>query len=406
MSSTKRSSVFQFLLVFAVAYIASQFILKMFFPNQYGGESVGIQLSMLDHTIRGGHHPVLVVKNGTETPVILPHRCPDAPVDVFAIAQRENGEVLEPRKALETVLPCKVIDPIPPGETVQIDLGPWKYSLFGENGTYEVRLSSAGAEKPSTRFTIYEPGVIVKLFRTFITKPFLNFLIFVASLLSDRSLGVAIIVLTLLVKIFLFFPTQHALEGQKKMQKIQPKLDEIKQKYKSDPRKMQEETMKLWREYGVNPLGALVPMIIQFPILIGLFFVIRDGATLALSRHLIYPFYQHIDWTFGTQFLGFSLVDRSLIIFPISLALLQFVQMKLSFHLSERQKRREIIDVSPEKKGVVSPEQSLQQKVMLYALPLMIGFFALQVPIAVSLYWGVSTVFAIGQQMVVNRKKI
>lgn len=406
MSSSKRSSIFQFLLIFALAYIASQFILKTFFPDQYAGQPASVQLSPLDRTVRGGHHPVLVLKNGTQAPVNLPNRCPKAPVDVFAVEKRtDDSEVLHPREGAEIVLPCAPLAPVLPGTAVHIDLAPWKYSLFGENTTYEVRLSLEGGDVLSTRFAIHEPGVIVKLFRTFITKPFLNFLIFVASLLPDRSLGISIIVLTFLVKILLFFPTQHALEGQKKMQKIQPKLDEIKQKYKGDPRKMQEETMRLWREHGVNPLGALVPMIIQFPVLIGLFFVIRDGATLALSRHLIYPLYQHIDWTFGTQFLGLDLVDRSFIIFPILLAVLQFIQMKLSFHLNERQKRREVIDVSSDKK-IAPVIQPMQQKVMLYALPLMIGFFALQVPTAVSLYWGVSTLFAIGQQMVVNRKKI
>ena len=397
----------QFFLIFALVYVGSRVVLTALFPEQFGPENKlngsAVVLRPVDATVKGGHHPLLTLVNKTDGSIVLSDRCPMPPVEVWFARE---GEQMTELKTGETVLPCKPLTEVGQGERVTIDLAPWKYSLFSEYGKYEMRLKVALAQdaEPETftaQFSIHESGPITKLFRTFITKPFLNFLIFVASFLPDHNLGVAIIVLTLLVKFALFFPTQHSMEGQKKLQKLQPKLDEIKKKYKDNPEQMNKEVMKLWKEHGVNPMQSCLPMLIQFPILIGLFFVIRDGSTLELSRHLVYPFYSNLSWGFGTMFLGLDLVLPSKILFPPLLAILQFIQMKLSFAIAKRKSEKD----GQEKKKEHS-QQEMQQRMMLYGLPVMIGVFAFQFPAAVSLYWGVSTVFAIGQQIVVNRKEL
>ena len=91
---------------------------------------------------------------------------------------------------------------------------------------------------------------------------------------------------------------------------------------------------------------------------------------------------------------------------PVLLVVLQFFQMKLSFAIAERKKgkKEKVVDVK-KKKEEASPQQ-MQQTMMLYGLPLMIGFFALRFPAAVALYWGISTTFAIGQQIVVNHRTL
>jgi len=160
--------------------------------------------------------------------------------------------------------------------------------------------------------------------------------------------------------------------------------------------------MKVWKEHGINPFQSCLPLLIQMPVLIGVFYTVRDGSILELSKHLIYPFYQHLDWTFGTTFLGLDLLKPNVYIFPPLLVILQFIQMKLTFAAAKKKRQQ-----SGEKaKNEGDKSQQLQQQMMLYGLPLMIGVFAFQFPAAVSLYWGVSTLFAIGQQMVVNREKI
>ena len=430
---SKSRNFIQFLLIFLLVYVGSQFVLERLFPSRFGDQSApkaAVELTV--PYVKGGPHPILTLKNHTAVPLTLPDRCPLPPVDVFRVGGEgvSSGSVvpLTPALGTENAVPCEPVPAIDPGGSEQISLAPWKYSLFSEYGTYEVRLTlpaeivqalraaQTGATVTDTltaRFGHGEPGAFTKAFRTFITKPFLNFLIFAGSWLPGHNLGLAIIILTLLVKILLFFPTQHALEGQKKMQMLQPKLDELKKKHGSDPQRMQEETLKLWKEYKVNPFQSCLPTLIQFPILIGLFYVIRDGSVLGLSRHLIYPFYQDLGWQFGTMFLGLDLLNPSWFIMPPLLVFLQFMQMKLTFAIAARKKRnaagkdaeKKIIDVGEKKKEPLSATD-MQQKVFLYVFPIMIGAFAFQFPAAVSLYWGVSTLFAIGQQILVNREHL
>jgi len=418
----KRSGLLQFVVIFAFIYLGTQIVFRVFFPDQINPQNGAgtVTLKAVDDTVKGGHHPMLLLKNDTDAALTLEDRCPMPPVHVFFVD--ENGPTIrEPLTTEEIALPCEPLTFVAAHESVQIDLSPWKYSLFGAYGTYEVELpvDASGAvvqtgtdsqyrEGVLARFSIHEAGTITQVFRTFITKPLLNFLILIASYMPDYSLGFAIIILTLIIKILLFIPTQHSMESQKRMQALQPKLDAIKQRYKDNPEQMSKETMKLWKEHKINPFQSCLPILIQFPILIGLFFTVRDGSILALSRHLIYEPYQNLAWTFGTDFFGLDLLEPNKYLFPPLLVILQYIQMKMSFAISKRKKAAtdKVVDVSSEKKSEAEKAQQMQQTMMLYGLPLMIGFFAIRFEAAVSLYWGVSTVFAIGQQLVVNRKHI
>lgn len=414
--------IWDFLVVFALVYLGSQFIFTYIFPSETPEAALPVVISMQDSTLRLGASPILVIKNNTASPLTIPDRCPEPVVDVFIV---EEGNKLREITSVDTVIPCEKVEPIAAGKQGTVSLAAWKESTFSTAGLYEVELPintgtgaveqgsgatiSGGSEASQyregiiTRFTISEPGFFTKMFRAFITKPLLNAIIFIASITPGYNLGVAIIILTLAVKLLLFIPTQHALEGQKKMQLLQPKFEAIRKRYKDDPKTMQAETMKIWKENKVNPFQSCLPLLVQFPILIGLFYVIRDGVHLELSKHLIYPMYQDLDWTFGTDFLGLDLTQPYVWIFPPLLVVLQFFQMKLSFHISDKKKAKEL-----EKKvtPAVDTPQEMQQRIMTYALPLIIGFFAIQYPSALSLYWGISTIFAIVQQLIVNREHI
>lgn len=407
---SRTSRIFDIAIVFVIVYFLSQIVFKQFFPSAETPVKAGVLLTPQTASVRlGAAGEMITVHNKTEKPLALRSRCPLPPLDVYSVENPSTpAEKLTQLTATGTAISCDAIAPIPAilaGKEGTVDLSPWKYALFSKEGTYEVRvpqesISSGTGAAASTRFSVHAPGTFVKLFRAVITKPFLNFLILVAAILPNHSLGIGIIILTLLVKLLLFLPTQHAMEGQKKMQLLQPKLEAVRKQYKDSPERMQQETMKLWKEHGVNPLQSCLPILVQFPVLIGLFYVIRDGSNLALSKDLIYPIYQHLDWNFNTAFLGFDLTKPSIWIFPPLLVILQFFQMKLSFMIADRKKAKQI-QKAEEKTGM-----EMQQKVMMYVLPFMIGFFALKFPTAVSLYWGISTLFAIGQQVLVNREHI
>lgn len=409
-TSSQRQSILQFLVVFLVLYFLSQALLGVFFPqrpeNGKGTEPILLQVSGTG--VSEGTLPTVTAQNQTASGITIASRCPRPPLDVFRVSQQNGTEIITPLAGTGTAIPCSALPLINPEGRITIDLSPWKYSIFGELGTYELRLPGAKALPAGTgavlaqapdrvRFSIHEPGSFTKLFRAILSRPFLNVLIFVGSLTPGHSLALGIIILTLLVKILLFFPTQKSLEGQKKMQLLQPKLDELKKRYPEDAKKQQEETMRLWKEHGINPFSSCLPLLIQFPVLLGLYYVIRDGSRLELSRHLIYPFYQHLSWTFGTQFLWMDLLKPDHFVMPLLLVVLQYLQMKLTFAIQKRKKG----DQAP-----TSSAMGTQQQVMLYALPIMIGFFAFQFPAAVALYWGVSTLFGIGQQLIVNREHL
>lgn len=414
---SQKSRIWDFLVIFAVVMLGYQLFFRVFFPPQDPAE-VGkpVVLRMQDATVRQGGTPVLIIENRMQQALAIPNRCPLPPVDVFRVKEDNS---LENVTVGDIVVPCETIPAIEPGEKGEISLAPWKKSLFMEPGTFELELplklgtgamvTGTGADASQyregivVRFAITEPGVFTKMFRAFITKPLLNALIFIGSVIPAHNLGLAIIILTLIVKLLLYIPTQHALEGQKKMQLLQPKIEAIRKQFKDDPAKLQQETMKLWKEHKINPFQSCLPLLVQFPVLIGLFYVVRDGVHLELSEHLIYPFYQHLDWTFATGFLGLDLLKTYVWLFPPLLVIMQFIQMKLTFHIADKKKAKELKEKTTPQ---VDTPQEMQQKMMLYVLPLMIGFFALKMPSAVALYWGVSTLFAIGQQLIVNREHI
>ncbi|MBU0766336.1 YidC/Oxa1 family membrane protein insertase [Patescibacteria group bacterium] len=403
---SKLRDFFEFFVLFLALYLLTQFALKQFFPDTFSKDTngaTGVVLSMQDATVKGDHHPVMIIKNHTEETLILEDTCHNPPVIVVRV--NEEGEEEALLSTEENAVPCVPLTEIESGGKVIYELSPWKYSLFSEFGTYRLMLpvgSEIQESSPVVEFSIHEAGPVTKMFRAFISKPLLNLLILIASFMPGYNLGLAIIILTVLVKLVLFIPTQKGLEGQRRMQAVQPKLEEIKKKYKDDPKRMQAETMKVWKEHNVNPMQSCLPILIQMPVLIGLFFVIRDGSVLELSRHLIYGAYQDLSWTWGTNFLGLHLTEPNIYVMPPLLVVLQFAQMKLSFAISKKKKEtKETKESKVEKKD----PQAMQQRVMLYGLPFMIGFFALKFPAAVSLYWAVSTLFAVGQQLVVNRRE-
>lgn len=406
---SRLSSTLEFVALFAVAYLLSHFLLGGLWGQEPSQAPTGVTIAMVDDTVRHGNIPEVTVTNGSTSSITIKSRCPLPPFELLKVTNVGTAtEQSEPLAPTEIAGDCPADTAIAAGAHATVSLAAWKYSLFAENGTYEVRLPAdlqalAGSGQTLTRVEIYEPGTFVKLFRTFISQPFLNLLVGIAALLPDHNLGIAIIILTILVKLLLFLPTQHALQGQRKMQVIQPKINELRERLKDDPARMQKEMMALWKEHKVNPFQSCLPLLVQFPVLIGLFYVIRDGSHLELARESLYSVFQHITWDFSPFFLGLDLRQPALLMAPI-LAGLQFWQMWLAFQQKKAKEagKKPVLDAKTGK-PTQSPEE-MQQKIMLYAMPLMIGFFAIQFPAAVSLYWGVSTLFAVGQQVVVNRK--
>jgi len=404
-----KKSTLEFILTFAVLFLVTNYALNYFFPKDT--ETVpSVTINMESAKVREGNDPIVVITNNTDTPLPVPKRCPQPPVDI-AFVDTQNGEAMKnDLMANDSALPCTDLMDVEPHGKLTVNLASWKYALFEKTGTYEVRLDlpegfAAGNPENTalTQFRITEVGFFTQIFRTFVTKPLFNALIFIASWVPGHNLGLAIILLTIVVKLVLLLPNQHALEGQRKLQMLQPRMEEIKKKFPNDAARVQEETMKLWKEMKINPLQSCLPTLLQLPILIGLFFVIKNGISIETSKHLTYAFYHDLPTGYlGYTFLGFDLLKPSVFIMPPLLVLLQFIQMKMM--MGKAKKKNEIV-VKPSGKKSWIPELD-QQTVMMYIMPLMIGFFAIRFPAAVSLYWGISTLFGIAQQAYVLREKL
>ena len=335
------------------------------------------------------------VKNNTKSPIFIENSCPNNPL---SIEQYQNGEWIKKTAAVNEEKCINNELTIESGKTESIEYGVWNNELFDSIGKYRISLKTNIDESEkefSSEINIQEASGIRKFGREAFYRPIFNGLIFIVSMIPNHDLGIAIILLTLIIKLVLLIPNHKALKAQKKMKNIQPQLDALKIKYKNDPQRLTKETMAIWKKYKVSPMGSCLPMIIQFPILISLFYVIKGGM-ISINTDLLYQSLQNFDpESINTFFLGIlDLTKANKIVLPLLIGGMQFIQMKLTIG-----KNKPAIA-----KDSTNPMAGMST-MMQYILPVMIAFFTASLPAGVGLYWGTSTLFGIGQQFFVNKSK-
>ncbi|MEI6891401.1 MAG: membrane protein insertase YidC [Pontiella sp.] len=199
-----------------------------------------------------------------------------------------------------------------------------------------------------------------------------------------HNYGVAIILLTLLVRI-LFWPLTHkSTESMKRMQEVQPQIKALQEKYKKDSQRAQQEVMKFYKENKVNPMGGCLPMVIQIPVFIALFTVLRNAIELRYSGFLWIADLSQPE----NLFAGSIPLVGSLNILPLLMSLSMIWQQKLSAPGT-----------------AATPEQAQQQKMMMFMMPIMMLFFFYTMPSGLVLYWTTSNLLMIAQTSVRNLKK-
>ena len=231
---------------------------------------------------------------------------------------------------------------------------------------------------------------MIQLFNTIFVSPLFNFLIYIYDTIGD--IGIAIIILTLIVKIILFPLTKKSIKSQRELQILQPKIKEIQEKYKKDKQEMSKEMLRMYKKHNVNPLGGCLPILIQLPILIALYEVFRKGFN-ASSLDFLYSFVPN-PGIINPFFLNLvNLAETSLILAIIAAAAQYFqgyfMQLKMKF--------------APVQNGNKTDFAQIMQKQMLYMMPVMILIFSLSLPAALPLYWIVNTLFTLGQELYIKR---
>lgn len=227
---------------------------------------------------------------------------------------------------------------------------------------------------------------MTQFWNTVIFQPMLNLLLLLYSWLA-HNFGLSIIVFTVLVRVITLPITWQQMRSAKASQDLQPKLLELQKKYKNDREKLAQEQMKLYKEAGVNPYGCLVPMLIQFPIWIGMYQSIINVLPnnplqlLNLARHIYHQFSGLVP--LNASFLGLNL-GRSAPILAILVAATMWVQQKMM--------------AAP----TADPQQQAMSQSMELMMPLMFGWITWNLASGLGLYFVVSNIVGIIQQYFIS----
>jgi len=256
---------------------------------------------------------------------------------------------------------------------------------------------------------------MIEFFNTVFYEPLYNALFFLLSIIPGADVGVAVLVLTLIVK-FILFPFAHkSTKTQARLKTLEPEINEIKEKHKKDKQEQSRQVMELYRKHGVNPFSGCLTVIVQLPIIFALYWVFWKGLkvdpemvdqamlaagqlkTSLLNQDILYSFIS-IPEVVRIKFLGlFDMTGKSIVIALIA-GVSQYFQIKLSMPGGG-----EKLSLS----GTGSLKDDLAQSMkfqMRYILPVFVFIFAYTISTAVALYWATSNIFTVVHELLVKRK--
>jgi len=223
----------------------------------------------------------------------------------------------------------------------------------------------------------------------------LNLLVLFYDYLPGHDFGIAVISLTLFVKLITIPLTNKATKSQKAFNELQPKIKEIQEKYRDDKTEQAKQTMELYQKEKINPLAGFVPLLIQLPVLIALYQVFINGLK-PESMSLLYSFIAN-PGVINPSFLGIVDLSKASTVLAIISGLGQYYQAQM---LKAKQPKP---GKQQSSKGTGEMFSNIMQKEMQFLLPVLTFFILLKVPSAVALYWAVSIIFSIVQQSLMSR---
>ena len=223
----------------------------------------------------------------------------------------------------------------------------------------------------------------------FLYQPLYNVLIFLTSIIPGGDLGVAIIILTFLVKMVLYPLTKKSIQSQVAMTRMQPELERIKKEY-PDKNEQAKKTMELYKNQDTSPFAGCLVMAIQIPIIFALYYVFYKGF---INPTLLYSFIKmpaHLNMVF----LGFVNIAIPNIVLAVLAGISQFIQMRVTFGGQK----------APAGGGAAADMTRAMQTQMQYVLPFMIIFIGLKLSGAVALYWITSNMVQATQEYFIRKK--
>jgi YidC/Oxa1 family membrane protein insertase len=231
------------------------------------------------------------------------------------------------------------------------------------------------------------------LWISLIYKPLYNILVFLVDYVYDHSMFISVIILTLFVRFIIYPLSYKSIKTQIQTKKIQPELNKIKKEI-TDKQEQARATMELYKKHDVNPFSGFLVMLIQLPIILALYWVLKDISD-GLDTSLLYSFISEPKNINLTTF-GFDLTKKSIILALLT-GISQYIFLKKSTAM--RQTKEDSHNKSEQEKMMAMVGQSMK-----YSMPIMITFFSYVVGGAVALYWFVSNVFMIFQEVSIQKK--
>lgn len=236
------------------------------------------------------------------------------------------------------------------------------------------------------------------LFNTFIYEPLYNGFVFLIGIAPFHDVGIAVVILTLLVRLLLFPVTHKTIKSQAKLRQLEPEISRVKKETENDKQAQAKRIMELYQEHGVNPFSGCLIFLVQTPFILALFWLFNQEITNGLGAEKLYSFVS-LPADTSLLFLGVLDVSQKSFLIAIIAGISQYFQIKLAMPSASARKEQ------PERPSFKDEFARSFQTQARYIFPVMVFFLSYTVfPAAVALYWVTSNLFSIGHELFVRRK--
>ncbi len=235
------------------------------------------------------------------------------------------------------------------------------------------------------------------MFETFLIKPLYNAFIYLIGVMPAGDVGLAIIVMTIIMRAVFYPAFTASIRTQMGMQAVQGEIDEINEKFKDNPDEKAKRTMQLFKDKKIRPFAGFVAILVQIPIFIALYYAFFRENLPHIATNLLYPFVSSPQ-VVNLQFLGFlDLLKPHNIPLAVIVGGLQYLVVKVSLM---RVKRGAPQNLDSKK----AQTQAMQQNMMLYFMPALYVVISYSLPAAAGLYFGVGNLISLGQEFLIRHQ--
>lgn len=239
---------------------------------------------------------------------------------------------------------------------------------------------------------------IITAYNTIFYQPLFNALIWLYNVIPGHDVGLAIVILTLVIRVILFPLYYKSIKSQRALQEIQPKVEALRKQYKDEQEKLAKEMMILYKNENVNPFSSCLPLLIQLPFLIALYQVFIHGLK-SQSMEWLYPFVAN-PGIINTISVGFLDLSKPSIVLAVMAGAAQFWQSKMMITKNPPLIKGKEIDGSADEKMM-----SIMNKQIVYFMPIFTVIIGVSLPAGLSLYWFLTTLLMALQQVWMFKKK-